>query len=861
MPAQQSFRSLGLAMLCSWAVPALANIVLVQFNSHWKYLDDGSNQGTAWRASVFPAESTWATGFGEFGYGDDDERSVVSYGPNASAKHITTYFRKSFNLANAAAFSGYQLQFRRDDGLVIYVNGVEVARSNMPTGTIGYTTLASTSISSPAESAINTVTIASSFFQSGTNVIAVEVHQNAASSSDLTFDLKLVGVDAGPSLTRGPYQHIVTSNSFVLKWRTATATNARVRYGATPGALDQVADVAASTLDHEVTVTGLQPSTTYYYAIGTSSGDLEGDDVEHFVRTTPLPGVAEPIRIWVLGDHGTANADQRRVRDAYLNHMGSTTAQAWLWLGDNAYESGTEAEHQPAVFENMYEATLRTTPLYPAPGNHDYYSGADATTGTGPYFDLFVLPKNGQAGGVASNSEAYFSFDVGNVHFISLDSYDSPRSPTGAQAVWLTNDLIEARKRSEWIIAYWHHPPYSKGADDSDDPAASGGLLKDMRENFLPILEADGVDLVLGGHTHNYQRSFLINGHHGISTTYNAATMGLNTTSGSALGPGAYQKPGDLAPQAGTVYTVCGVSGKKETGGSMNPPVMHLSTATHLGSMVIDVNGTSLQAIFLNDHGTIVDRFDIVKGPTHVKLAAKVLLEGAYDPGSGLMRDDLRVASLIPSAQPHTGVFPLVGEGGLGTVAAPVLAVSGANAIVDWVFVELRDKAAPSTVLASRSALVQRDGDIVDTDGVSPVLFTAPVNQYHVAVRHRNHLGAMTSQPVLLSREALPLDFSNSGLVTWGVEARKSINGTMVLWAGNSAVDGILKYTGDGNDRDPVLVRIGGSVPTNMAQGYEATDINLNGEVKYTGDGNDRDPILVNIGGSVPTATRSEQLP
>ena len=243
-------------MLC-WALPLFSNIVLVQFNSAWKYLDNGSNQGTAWRAWVFPAESTWATGYGEFGYGDNDERTVVSYGPNASAKYITTYFRKSFSIANAAAFTSYQLQFRRDDGIVIYVNGVEVARNNMPTGTINYTTLASTNISGSGGSDVNTVNVASSFFQTGTNVIAVELHQVSASSADVTFDLKLIGIDGGPSLTRGPYQHIVTSNSFVLKWRTTTATNARVRYGTTPGALDQVAYVAASTLDHEVTVTGL----------------------------------------------------------------------------------------------------------------------------------------------------------------------------------------------------------------------------------------------------------------------------------------------------------------------------------------------------------------------------------------------------------------------------------------------------------------------------------------------------------------------------------------------------------------------------------------------------------------------------
>jgi hypothetical protein len=608
-------------------------------------------------------------------------------------------------------------------------------------------------------------------------------------------------------------------------------------------------------------VTGLQPATTYFYSVGTPTTEITGNDANTFFRTNPLPGSQDPVRIWVIGDAGTGNDDQRHVRDAYINHIGGNTAQAWLWLGDNAYESGTESEFQNAVFQNMYEDVLRNTPLYPAPGNHDYYSGADATTGTGIYYDLFALPKNGQSGGVPSNTEAYYSFDVGNVHFVSLDSYDSPRSPTGAMATWLVNDLALARTRSEWIIAYWHHPPYSKGSNNSDDAGDSGGILFDMREDFLPILEAYGVDLLFYGHTHTYERSYLINGHTGVSSTFNAGTMGINMSSGRADGTGAYQKPADLAPNSGAVHVNCGVSGKKEPGGPLNHPVMYYSSASHLGSVVIDVSGTSLNARFINDVGTVLDHFDIVKAPSKVRLDLKVMLEGPFDANSGLMRDDLRTAGLLPLAQPYSGLFTHVGEGGTETIQPAVLAVTGNDAIVDWIFVELRDTSNPSLVLDTRAALLQRDGDVVDIDGISPLRVLAPIGSYHVAVRHRNHLGAMTNTPVFLDRAVNSIDFRAASTATWGSDARFQSGTTMLLWSGNTVVDNSVKYTGTQNDRDPILVNVGSTTPNNSVPGYHRDDTNMDGVVKYTGSGNDRDGILVNVGSTTPNNQRIEQLP
>ncbi|MBK6629036.1 MAG: hypothetical protein IPG35_15815 [Flavobacteriales bacterium] len=243
-------------------------------------------------------------------------------------------------------------------------------------------------------------------------------------------------------------------------------------------------------------------------------------------------------------------------------------------------------------------------------------------------------------------------------------------------------------------------------------------------------------------------------------------------------------------------------------------------------------------------------------------LAPKAFLEGSYDTGTGLMRDELRTSALIPATEPYTALgYVQAGGGGGEQLVGGVLDVTGPNAIVDWVLVELRSAVTPSTIVATRCALLQRDGDIVAVDGVSNVVLNASPGSYHVAVRHRNHLGAMTSAALALSGTPVTVDLRSPGTATWGTQARKTSGAVQLLWAGNVVRDGSLKYAGANNDRDPILNVVGGNTPTAVAFGYYREDVNMSGVVKYAGSANDRDPILVNIGGTVPTAVRLEQLP
>ena len=575
---------------------------LVPTGSVWRYLDNGSNQGTAWRAPEAD-DTSWAAGPAQLGYGDGDEATVVSHGPNASAKYITTYFRHTFSVTSAASYTRLDLRVLRDDGVVVYLNGTEVFRDNMPTGTITYTTPASAAID---DSTFHTASVNPTLLVNGTNVLAVEIHQANGTSSDISLDLDLVARDAGATanVTRGPYLQRASATDIVVRWRTDIATDSRVRYGTDTANLLAIADAPGATTEHVVALTGLSADTTYYYSIGTTTTVLDGGDANHFFVTAPPTGSAKPTRIWVLGDSGTANTNAQAVRNAYTAFTGARHTDLWLMLGDNAYNSGTDAEYQAAVFA-MYPTYLRSSVLWPTLGNHDAVS-ADSATQTGPYYDMFTLPTQAEAGGVVSGTEAYYSFDYGNIHFICLDSQESSRSPTGAMLTWLQSDLLATT--ADWVIAFWHHPPYSKGSHNSDTETQ----LIEMRQNALPILEQYGVDLVLAGHSHSYERSRLIDGHYGSSSTL-TSTMVLDPGSGRLDGTGAYHKA-TLGPAAheGAVYVVAGSSGQV-SGGTLNHPVMYVSLNT-LGSVVLDVNQNVLNARFVSSTGAVSDYFTVVKG-------------------------------------------------------------------------------------------------------------------------------------------------------------------------------------------------------------------------------------------------------
>jgi hypothetical protein len=179
-------------------MPAPPSAAIVPLASTWRYLDTGVAPAADWMQPSFD-DSSWASGPAELGYGDGDESTVVQSGPTGS-HYITTWFRKSFLVANPALYTDLEALLRIDDGMVLYLNGVEVARRNLPSGTITDSTPALTSDSGAAESALTPFSVPLSLLQTGSNLLAVEIHQVNATSSDISFDLELRGSLYGPAL-------------------------------------------------------------------------------------------------------------------------------------------------------------------------------------------------------------------------------------------------------------------------------------------------------------------------------------------------------------------------------------------------------------------------------------------------------------------------------------------------------------------------------------------------------------------------------------------------------------------------------------------------------------------------------------
>jgi hypothetical protein len=410
-------------------------------------------------------------------------------------------------------------------------------------------------------------------------------------------------VSAAQSLERGPYLQTPTADGVIVRWRTDVPTDTRLAYGPSFIQLDSTITDPQPVIDHEVAVEGLEPSTRTYYSIGTSTVVLAGADPEHWFETAPVGNDRSFTQIWAIGDSGTADANSAAVRDGYLISSGGVPSDVWLMLGDNAYPDGTDEEYQAAVFDT-YPTILRSTPLWPAFGNHDAHSSTSVTQ-SGPYFEIFSLPVAGEATGLPSGTEAYYSFDHGNIHFVCLDTSDSSLDPDDEMLRWMVADLRATTR--DWIIAFFHHPPYSKGSHDSD---VEPDLIA-VRENVIPLLEDHGVDLVLSGHSHHYERSYLLDGHYDFSTTFDPTTMTLDDGDGRVGGDGPYVKqPG---PHSGTVYVVNGTGGGVGgAGAGLDHPAMFIGLSK-LGSMILQATGDTLDVWFVNKLGVPKDWFTLVK--------------------------------------------------------------------------------------------------------------------------------------------------------------------------------------------------------------------------------------------------------
>jgi hypothetical protein len=441
--------------------------------------------------------------------------------------------------------------------------------------------------------------------------------------------LAFAGLMAQPlELKRGPYLQFGTPSSMIIKWRTNTSAIGKVYYGTSLSSLTSVVAETGPATDHLVKVQGLQPFTKYFYKVETNDTLLTTvDSTFHFI-TNPAQGVEKPIHIWAIGDFGKANQGQKDVRDTYLQRKGNGYTDVWLWLGDNAYYNGTEEEFQTEVFD-IYPTIFRNTVVRPSPGNHDY--GAMSALGVAhdsiPYYKIANVPTNGELGGEPSGVPHYYSYDYAGVHFISLNTewlaYLS--SDSTPMLKWLAKDL--AGTTAKWKIAYFHKPPYTKGSHDSD---SWFDALQLGREKMIPVLEAYGVDLVLNGHSHCYERSFLLKGHFGKSSTFDDS-MKINKTNGNeAQGTPYYKYVNGPKAGFGTVYAVMGSSGSLSSDGDLNHPAHVIGDKTRCGSLMIDIDNNRLHAQMITDQNNVFDDFTILKVDSTYTGISSVAIEENY---------------------------------------------------------------------------------------------------------------------------------------------------------------------------------------------------------------------------------------
>lgn len=342
--------TLTLILVLLLATRLAAQTSLIAFGSTWKYLDNGSDQGTAWQGPSFD-DAGWNSGYGLFGYGTGEEATVINYGHHAKRKYTTTYFRKTLTIADPAAFTSYTAKLKRDDGVVVYINGQEVYRDNLPKGPIHYKTLAASAKDYGYE--LQTFTLPGTAFSSGNNLIAVEVHQTSLKSFDMGFDLEVIGhapVDQQP-----PTVLSINRQSPLTEATTATTVIFRLTFSEP--------------------VTGVDSADFQLAAAGSASGELAT------VAPSGTDGKIYDITIQAIAGQGTLGLN--------LPATGTSIADA----AGNALAGGFTG--QTFIIEQVpaREGFATITPLHPLPAIYDATKGkqqAKVFTHAGRHWSIFA---------------------------------------------------------------------------------------------------------------------------------------------------------------------------------------------------------------------------------------------------------------------------------------------------------------------------------------------------------------------------------------------------------------------------------------------------------------------------------------
>jgi hypothetical protein len=363
---------------------------------------------------------------------------------------------------------------------------------------------------------------------------------------------------AQPSLVVRPYLQSVDTDTAIIGLRLDRECPVTVHFGSEGGALEQAA-TSPNGVHHFVTLEGMKAGQRYAYRVEACGQDtLAGGSFQ-----AAPPPTERQVTFGVNGDFGTGGARQKEVAAVMTQRM----PDFWLGVGDIAYTDGTDEEFVSKLFAPM-SGLLANSPFFPVLGNHEY-----KTQDAQPYLNNLELPRDNPAA-----TERYYAFDWGPVHVVGLDSQcaagHASTCTLAEQRAFLEQSL--GSSTAPWKIVMLHHPPYSSGSHGSNSKV----------QGFIPTLEAGGVDLVLTGHDHNYERSHPLKG-------------GQVVPEGT---PGAVR------------YLVVGAGGAtlRQFPGSA-PAWSAYRNNTDYGYLEVEIDGGTLQGRFINTQGQVVDQFTLTK--------------------------------------------------------------------------------------------------------------------------------------------------------------------------------------------------------------------------------------------------------
>jgi len=489
---------------------ANSNNYLIEVSSNWKFCDRGEELPSAWKTIDYD-EANWQEGKGQFGYGDEDENTVISFGDDEENKHPTTYFRKLFNIEDPSQFNQLYVQVLRDDGAVGYLNGVEIFRTNMPEGEIKFGTFAKDAASGGEEDIFNLYEVDPSLLRKGKNVLAVEIHQAYASSSDISFDLQLANTKhlekKNYGLTEKQKQHVnqprfqqtFLKNPYLISngnntemqvlWQLNEKRVSEIFWGTDSSYSSGSAKTSEYGDDHQhkYLITGLTPNTKFYYNVSVDDVSKTGSFL------TPPKADATELKFLAYGDTRSYPENHNKVaKQIYETIKEDPGYQSFiLFNGDFVDDGDIESDWDLEFFDPQYkyiQYLLSHVPFQSSMGNHEH-SGILFEK----YFPYPFINKR------------YWSFDYGPAHLIILDQYRD-LGKDSEQLNWLKQDL--AKNKKKWKIICLHEPGWTAGVHDNN---------QDVQEYIQPLCIKHDVKLVLAGHSHYYARA-VVDGINHIST-------------------------------------------------------------------------------------------------------------------------------------------------------------------------------------------------------------------------------------------------------------------------------------------------------------------------------------------------------